>query len=376
MKKILLAFALAVSALPFLASAAEVRSGDQVALQSSEKILNNLYLAGGTVTSAATIPGDQVVAGGNIVLSGTVSQDLAAAGGSVTVLSDVGDDLRAIGGTIIVNGKVGGDVVVGGGDIQLSGSAIGGDVFAAGGTVSIREAVSGNVNVRGGKLVIDAPIKGNVYFEGEELVIGKGASIQGALTYGTPHEATTEAGSKIVGKVTFNHSEKDLSKSGAFLLALFSLAVLGKFLMSLATALAVGLIFKKFTKEFVSTSITRPIIELARGFVVIVILPLVSLILLATLVGIPFGVLGLLSIVALIIFSSIVAPILAGSYLHHWYYKTSEFVVSWKTILLGVVVYSLLSFVPVLGALVKIVLFLIACGAVSHMKWEEAKRWQ
>lgn len=61
------------SIIPIVASASEMRVGDQPNVASSENIPGNLYIAGGNVTSAGQVGGDVIAAGGNILIGSLVS---------------------------------------------------------------------------------------------------------------------------------------------------------------------------------------------------------------------------------------------------------------------------------------------------------------
>src|SRR3989344_3712907 len=105
-KKIGAAFLGVAMLVPIIALAAEFRGGEQVSFPASQSTKDDLYIAGGSVTSAGDISGDAVVAGGNVLVSGKIGADLTAAGGTVTVLADVADDVRVAGGTIIIQGAI------------------------------------------------------------------------------------------------------------------------------------------------------------------------------------------------------------------------------------------------------------------------------
>ena len=376
-KKIWAGAALIALCLPALVLAAEVRTGEQPSLASSERINDDFYIAGGNVSSAGTISGDLIAAGGNVLINSAVSQDVIAAGGSVTILGTVGDDIRVGGGNITISSTVVGDVVAAGGQTQISGPGIGGDVLWGGGTIRIEAPVAGDLKLGGGDVYINAPIKGNVQFMGDKLTLGSAAVIQGNLTYTSPNAAVLETGAVVRGETKY---EKQESKAGgvakAGLATFLTLALLTKFLMTLACALVLGLIFQKYAIAMVRGAVAGPLLELGRGFAVLVITPVASIILLITVLGIPLGILGLIAFVAMCIFASIAAPIVLGSVVHKWTMKPSDYQVTWLTILIGAVLYSILGWIPIIGWLAKFALMLITLGTMMKLKWDVAKNWR
>ena len=92
-------------------------------------------------------------------------------------------------------------------------------------------------------------------------------------------------------------------------------------------------------------------------------------------IGLPLGFLGLTIFVATILFASITAPIILGSLVYRRLAKHTYVEVSWKTILLGVVLYTLIGLIPFLGPLAKFALVLLAIGVMVKIKLDIAKNW-
>lgn len=358
--------------MPTLGRAAEVRAGDQPSVKEEERLTEDIYIAGGNVTSAGALGADLIAAGGTVLVSGDVAADLAAAAGSVTVLGNVGDDVRAAGGNILLRSEVGGDVVLAGGQLNIGGS-IAGDLLAGGGAVRVDAPVSGNVRIGGGDVYLNSAISGNVEVYTDKLTLGKGARIAGSLTYAAGKEATMEEGAVVSGEVTFNKRERTVSVGG--IVAIISLALIATTLSQLAAALLLGLVFRRYAVRLVETAAAKPLLEVGRGLIICIVLPVASLMLLWSLIGIPLGILGLLIFAMTIVFLWIMTPVLLGSFAYRSFFG-GEFDVNWKTILLGVFVYALLGLIPIVGWLAQFILMLLTLGAVAKMKWEIAKEWR
>lgn len=364
--------------LPVFALAAEVRAGQEASINSSEKIATNTYLAGGSVSSSGSVTGDLMAAGGTISISGPVSQDLFVAGGNINISSTVGGDLRVGGGNVLINGKVGGDILAGSGQISITGPGVGGDVIIGGGTVHIDAPVTGNVRIAGGQVIINAPVSGNVEFRGNTLELGENAVIHGDLKYTASKEVTMGTGAHVDGKTDFTPAPvKETKANGAAVFAaIASIFVIGKFFATLACALVLGLIFKRFSNTMVTHVVTNPLLELGRGFGTVVLIPVASFILLLTVLGIPIGLLGFLTFGALMIFGMVATPIVAGSLVHGWLRSTKTFEVTWLSILSGTIVMTILAFIPFIGWIANCVLFLMTIGAAVNIKWGAIKEWK
>jgi len=377
-----LSFLALFTLLPILTTAAELRAGEQPSIGPDEIFTDDFYIAGGNVTNSGTIIGDLVAAGGNILIDGSISEDLLVGGGSITILADVGDDVRVGGGNITIAGTVGGDVIVVGGQVQISGDGVEGDVVWAGGALNINAPVSGNVRLTGGEVYINSTISGNVRFDGEKLKLGSNAVINGTLNYSAKEEAEIQEGAVITGEITYDKragkvKDKVFGKSGKKVIAgLISLAILIGVLMKLTGALVIGLVFHRYTETLVNNALSKPLREFGRGFIALIIIPIASILLLITVIGIPLGILGLVLYVGLMIFSMIMAPVLLGSIVHKWIKKTNTYNVSWKIILLGVILYILLGVIPVIGWIIRLILILLVLGSASKMKLDSIKKWR
>jgi hypothetical protein len=375
MKKILgYVVGIAILGIPLISLAAEFRTGEQPAITKDEQVADDIYMVGGSVTSAGTVAGDVVAGGGNVVISGPVSGDVLTGGGNVTILSNVADDVRVGGGNIVIEGRVGGDVIAGGGQVTIGGEGVLGDVALGGGTIRIDAPIGGDMRVGGGKIYINAPITGNIKIEADELTLGSKAVINGNLTYKTTKELTKEEGAVINGKVTFQ-PRVEHTVSQASLIAIFSFWIIGKFLALLVCSLIIGLSFKRFSKEVVVKALEKPLMEIGRGLIVLAALPVLSVLAFVTVVGIPFGILGLLGFIALLLFSWLITPIIIGSAIQH-YFSKSGWQVSWKTILLGTFVSAVVAIIPFIGWLLQTLIMLIALGVVVSVKWGVVKEWR
>lgn len=375
--KALVILALFLLMSPGLLFASEFRAGEQSSFTSQERTDGNLYMAGETVISAGNVEKDLLVAGGTALISGPVGNDLFVLGGNVTVSSQVLGDLRIGGGTIIITGDIVGDAVLGGGEITLSGKSVGGDLAIMGGTVRVDSEIKGKAKIAGENIYINAPIDGNVDIKTKNLTLGPNANIKGNLKYEAKKSVIIEEGGRVGGETFFTEikKHKESKKDTKGLDSFFNFALLAKFLMLLTSSLVVGLIYNRLSKESVMVAISNPLKELVRGIVAFIVLPIISIILLFTIIGIPFGIIGLFSFIILFIYTSILTPIFFGALIYKWVRK-EEYIVNWKTILLGTVMYMLIGLIPFLGWIIICVSGAIIIGATLNIKWQIAKEWK
>ena len=369
-------FLLTFAAVPVLVLAAEFRVGERPAIGRIEAVQDNVYLAGGSATSIGSVSGDLIAAGGNVLITGNVGQDVAAVGGNVTITRTVNGDVRAAGGNVNLEGVVVGDVVGAGGQIHIGGE-IGGDVVIVGGALRVDAPIQKSLRFWGGDVYIDAPISGAVEIEADRITLGKNAVIGGAFRYTSAEEAVLESGARVVGETTYTPRSRSAPMiPSKTLFAIFSILTLLKFLAALAGALVIGLLLKRYSARIISAAIKQPFMELGRGLIVLIVLPVASVILSATIIGIPFGIVGILSYIILLITSYLIAPILVGSCLYKWMLRRKDYDISWLTILVGAVAFSILEFIPFIGWIVILGLTLQTLGAMTRIKLDILAEWR
>jgi hypothetical protein len=72
MKNYLISFLITAICIPFIVYGAEVMTGDQPSLSVGQEVKDDVYMVGGSVTSAGIVRGDLVAGGGTILVSGPV----------------------------------------------------------------------------------------------------------------------------------------------------------------------------------------------------------------------------------------------------------------------------------------------------------------
>ena len=143
----------------------KIQAGGQITISSDETVGGDLYASGGRVLIEGTVDGDLIVAAGQVTISGEVSGDVMASAGAVDISGDIGGDARVASGqssvsgsigedlfvasgqtTITDSGEVGEDLVFGSGRMAMNGT-VGGDVLGAAGDYDRQGTVAGTENV-------------------------------------------------------------------------------------------------------------------------------------------------------------------------------------------------------------------------------------
>lgn len=231
--------------------------------------------------------GPQFYSGLNIDVQDDVSGDVYASGQSVTISGNVTGDVIAAAQTITITGNVDGNVRLAGQNVTISGDvarsgtifaatvtitdagSFGDDLVGAAGDIAISGAIGRDVEVGVGNLTISGTVGGNLtYNSGEEANISADA-VSGTVERIAPKPGQEpSAGEKFVGWLL------------GLLYALVALSII--------TVLA-GWLFPRLLHRVTDRLLPRPWQALLVGFVASIAVPLVVLLLLATVIGAPLA---------------------------------------------------------------------------------------
>ena len=417
---ILLAIFLAVPT----ARAFEGRGGDVVVIEAGEVIDDDLYVVAGEFTLDGTVRGDLIVAGGTIEINGTVEGDLIAVGQSIVVNGTVEDDARIAGYGLLVGGEVTDDLIAAGFSLENgSGSSAGGDLLFVGYQALLAGDVAGDADLAGGAVKIAGSIGGDVSVDVGEaepgagmppgfpfapglptvpsvppsLTVDEGASIGGDLNYTANAEAAIPP-SVIAGETAFTRYVPAV-EAGAETAALSPAARAGMWfvgqLRRLVTLLLVGAammwLVPDWTRKVAGIVQARPLPSLGWGVVAIAAFGLAMLVLIigTVLLAVVFGILTLGGLAGrFVVLGGLALGTIGFGFSLAWTYVT-KIIISlllgqlifglkstavehrWWPMLLGVLIFVLITAIPVLGGLVTLVTVLLGLGAL----WLWGRDW-
>jgi cytoskeletal protein CcmA (bactofilin family) len=124
----------------------KVLSGQTVTVAAGDSVDHDLYAFAGEVVVDGDINGDLVAFAGMVTVNGNVEGDIVTGAGQVVINGTVGGDVRAGVGDLVLNGRVGEDLLAGSGTIRIGADGeVGEDLIFASGVVRIAGTVEGSV---------------------------------------------------------------------------------------------------------------------------------------------------------------------------------------------------------------------------------------
>lgn len=216
---------------------------------------------------------------------------------------EVAGDLYAMSETTEIRGRVRGDLYAMSGAVLLAEEAqVDGHVFVGAGQVKLEGAVGGNIEGGGGEILLDGPVGGDVRLDAGSLALGSDAALAGDLTYTSAHEASIDERASVAGRTTFELVEEDdleltIEEEPSLLGRMFGETLwLGwTYLGALSVGFAGLFLMGPAASRPARALLARPGPALGLGFVVACVLPVASMMAIATIVPLPLGVIGLVA---------------------------------------------------------------------------------
>ena len=326
-KKILMLLVLIVSIFTVQVNAKQFYANDKIKINEQQDY--SVFAAGQEIDISSFIDGSTFVAGEDITI--TSSQDIIFA---------AGEDIK-------IKDAYAKDVFVAGMELEINNSQIR-DLFAFAEDIEINSEISHNAYLGATKVVIDSKIMGNVYIAAEEIIIKDGAEIMGTLEY--PETAYIRISDHALIEKTkeFNVNEPDMGTSIQVMITDF----INSYLAILITGFLLIILFKKqFDKlEKEELSFENVAKKVGLGFLLLIATPVVVLLLMCTIVGVPLSFMLLALYIMLIYISIIPSGYFIAYKLLHKNIKNDYLLLA-----IGILGIKLLEFVPVIGFLVALI---------------------
>jgi cytoskeletal protein CcmA (bactofilin family) len=277
----------------------------------------------------------------------------------------------------MISNSVAGDLLVAGGQINvLSSSVIGKDVEIAGGTINYSGENNGKLSINGGDVFINGKINGDMSINAQSIKLGPNAVITGNFNYSSPKEAILEQGAKVNGTVNFNKiimpENKDMNKGQAFL-GFITFGLLMKSLMIILTVLVFAYFFRKQTEAVIKESSSNFWKNAGKGLILFIVVPVAIILSFITVVGSMLGVATIFVYAALLITSSIIANLLFAQLCMKFIFKKGDKKINWWIIVLSVLVFELISFIPFIGWIFKFIIFLATLSGLANYIFNKLK---
>ena len=344
MKKILFIL-IAVLLMPFMVHAEDAYFSADETLSETKEISHNYFTAGATVKNNLNVHGI-LFSAANDLTDKSNSEYAFLAGNKITF-----------------EGRVEKDLFVAGNTIDVKDSIVERDIYAAGSFLTISGTTFENGFIGGQSIDLSDVSFKNLSVSADNIKISKDTTITGILKINNNAKVTgLENRSDI--KVEYYENPKanvDFSFFNSVTAFIISLAVL------IVTAILVNLICKNIykNKTLEKYSFKDMAKSIGVGFLILICVPIIALILLFTVIGIPISIMGLIAyIIAIYLGTSF-----SGTYLTSILTKSifKKDINIYLNIIIGCILVKLIGLIPVVGGIIKFLLILYGLGIIFYL---------
>ncbi|MCP8971322.1 polymer-forming cytoskeletal protein [Ectobacillus ponti] len=347
-----------------IAGAAAGQWNEMSTVAKGEVVERTVFLTGDTVTVDGTVQGDVYAAGANIIVNGTIEGDLMAAASEVQVNGTVKGNVRAAAQAVEVNGSVEKNVLSFAQSVSLAeGSKILGEVLTFAQDLNLNGDVGKHVQGAVQSVQVNGNIGGDMDWYGvEQLTIASGAKVGGSLHYQSPQEG------KIADGTVNGNVQYDVTKEPVQTNTKNSFSGLGVW-FSVASTLLLWLVFRFLFKK-PAAAVRRalneaPFQQAGIGAAVLIGLPIASILLMFTVIGIPLSLLAVTAYIVLLC----VNKVFIGIWLGHRIIRAKLHPMLKE--LIGLVILLLVVQIPFVGWLFSLAAALLFLGAVVSSLWKK-----
>ncbi len=344
-----------------VAQAQVVRSGNTVSISADEQVDSMLFAAGNSVDIAGDVNGDVYCAAQNVTINGTVRGDIFCAGQNVRIAGTVEGSVRVAGQNVTLGGHVQGSLTVASQSFTAEGSSrierdlLGGTQTATIDGIVGRDvalgATAGYINNRVGRNV-----KGNI----DNLTLTSNARVGGAVEFTSAHEPTVNEGAEIASGIKRNNPPKTETKPRYAPLAFTFMTILYIFVALLLVILALAVLIPQVLHDASTRLLRQPGKVIGIGFLAGLVVPVLIILLIISIVGIPLAILVTLLWCVIAMLSGPYAGYALGRVM----LKDSKSPI--LIALLGGSVLLLLYFVPLIGFFALLAAHIVGTGMVIN----------
>jgi hypothetical protein len=343
------------------AYASEFTSGQEAVISRERVINDDLMISGNAVNMQGTVNGDVYAAGARVTVSGPVQDDVVTVGANVTLSGTVGDDLRAAGAEVIASAPIQGNALLTGSRVTLRPTAtVGRDLNVSGGDVLVEAKVGRNLVVTAGNARLGSEVGGQVQARVGRLTVLPGAVIRGDLLVYSPNPPTISSQAQVLGRVV-HHKTPIGNQGGGFLGWLSNWLI--SFLMVTALGATIIAVSPVWPERVAQTMSQRTGLSALTGLLGVILAPIVGILLLISVLGVPLGLLTLLLYGIGLLLSSAFVAYLSGRWLVERLKGGAQS--PYVKLVWGALLLTLLVSLPGIGGFILCLALILGFGAIA-----------
>ncbi|MDR0978694.1 MAG: polymer-forming cytoskeletal protein [Lachnospiraceae bacterium] len=249
------------------------------------------------------IEGNAFIISYDVTIDGTVNHDIFVMGDTVkiTKTARIGGNVFVLANNLIINGTVTRNIYTSASNLRINeGAVVSGSVYGAAETVEI-----------------NTTIDKDVYLASENITLSSKCLIGGNFTYESKSEINIAA-DKVQGTIKYVNNEEKVSIQ-TYIISFASLVLL---------SISVWAVLNKFGKKFIEeysneVRVSKILVSIVIGFVALIGIPLITLILMSTVIGLQLSLILLLLYILLLLLSFAITIIILANVLKNKFPKVN-----------------------------------------------------
>jgi len=343
--------------------ATEFRADRNILIHETKTIKDDLLGGANRIKIGGVVEGDVIVGCRTLTHNGKITGSLNGACQYMRITGEVDGSVIAFCMDNNINGSIGRNLINFGSTLHIRHDGkVRSDVTSYCDEMLIDGEVGRNLKGAAGTVIISGTIKGDVEIAAGEISLLPSSKIFGNLSYKSKEKAKIEPGAQISGEVEWTEIEPKAKKVKLF----SATTILVMQILLLFAALVTGLIMLLVSKDFVrgaKNAVTRSFLKsLGLGFICMICIPIAVVILFFTVIGIPISIIATFVFLILFYLSKIFVGTALGEKILTGFKKDKEAPLGWSLIV-GLIIISVLTWIPFFGWLIYLVVVFIGFGA-------------
>lgn len=330
-------------------------------LDAGQTVDGTVVFSGDVIKIDGTVEGTAFAFGQDVTVNGTINGDLVVAAQNIEINGTVNGNIYSAGQYLTLGTKTNWDVFIAGQDIKITGdSVIGRDLFAAGAKISHEGTVQRRLSAGASEISVSGLVGQDAVLDADTIGILDGSNIKGTLYYTSPNKADIASGSVIEGNTEWEYREAQQVQQPT------SAEVWRSILLGIASALLVWLIVRLWRPEFWNRNskviIEKPLKALGMGALALLVIPIIAVLLMITVIGIPIGIILGFAYGVAIYLSKIVVASAFGLWMGKRYKWATIHKGVWP-VLIALIVLAVLTHLPYVDVVTGLLVTLAGLGA-------------
>lgn len=343
-KKGLLIFSLILTAFMFSRVNAKVLEADDN-LNLTGTSNSSVFAFGSDLKSTKEVDGISFFAGNTLSIDGSTPYGFYA------------------GNVLSINTNVEKDLFIAGNSINIGSEAkLGRDVYIAGNNVKINANVNRNLRIAASEVDLSGIIiKGNAYIDADKITVDKDTVIGGKFVY---YENTTINGEAASVGSTEIKKSNDIEFTVTLKDRIYStlMSIIAGFIVMIALFYMIPKSKEKIDEEKIDANDIFS--NIAKGFVSLIIIPILAIIALVTGFLTPLALIVLAIYIICIYLASLVSYYVIGKYINDKLTKKENVYLS---LIIGIVLLKLIKYIPYIGGLISALCLFYGLGVLYKL---------